>query len=144
MSTHSSNSTKETKPNFVHNASYEHLTNKSRCIVPVFGDSDHHRFLVGTHALNVKNEIHLIEYFEDKKSVQCVKMFKHTNEIWSISPHPTESELFWTISNNKKEFVTTLYKMPYNDQNSSDLEVKLDIIGSYAPIIKYDFHLFTF
>lgn len=135
MST-SSNSTKESKQGFSHNASYEHLTNKSRCIVPVLGDSEHHRFLVGTHALNVKNEIHLIEYFEDKKSVQSVKMFKHTNEIWSISPNPTQSDLFWTVSNNKKEFVSTLYKINYNDPNSSDLEVKIDINGSETPILK--------
>lgn len=119
-----------------YNASYDQLTYKSRVISSVLGDTERHRFLVGTHSLTSKNEIHLIEYLEDKKSIVAAKIFKHQNEIWSISPHPKNPDLFWTVYNTGKNFKTSLWKNSYSDGKSHELSEVVSIDGLADPIQK--------
>ncbi|CAE8614418.1 unnamed protein product [Polarella glacialis] len=69
----------------------------SRCVAAVHGaepgaDSGRHRFLVGTCALQQKNEIHLVEveFTEESAEVSCRQSFPHEDEVWLISPSPTD------------------------------------------------------
>jgi hypothetical protein len=52
-------------------AVYGQTINKSRSISSVIADVDSHKFIVGSHSFNSKNEVHLIEYLEG-----LIKKFK--------------------------------------------------------------------
>jgi hypothetical protein len=110
-----------------YNASYDQLTYKSRSIASVLGDADHHRFFVGTLSLNTKNEIHLIEYLEEKKQVVGERILKHQYEIWNIAPHSKQADLLWTVYNTGKNFGTTLWKMDYHNSKNSDLTPMVEL-----------------
>jgi hypothetical protein len=47
---------------------------------------------------------------KEKKEIWCVKIFPHENEIWSLSPSPTDKELFWTVHNNGKDVLNLFFK----------------------------------
>jgi WD40 repeat protein len=96
-----------------HSAVYGQRLNKSRCLTSVLGDAKHHRFFVGTLSLHSsENEVHLIQYSEDQDDVYNVATFRHPHEIWSISPHPSRPELFFTVYNTGKTFESVLWEIP--------------------------------
>jgi len=105
----------------------------------VIADTERHLFLVGTMSLNSFNEVHLIQYSEEKNDVWCVGLYPHKHEIWSISPCPSEKDLFFTVYNTGKEYKTSLWKMPpleetEKENSSAKLECLLTIEGHSDPL----------
>ena len=74
------------------------LTRQSRAIVAV-ADTERHRFLAGTCCLREENEIHLIDFDEESNSLAACTVYRHPNEIWSISPNPRDASSFFTSHN---------------------------------------------
>jgi hypothetical protein len=107
-------------------AVYGAQLNKSRCLVPVLGDTQRNRFLVGTLSLHSsENEVHLIEYSSEQNDVYNVGLYRHPHEIWSIAAHPNRPDLFFTIYNTGKLFEATLWQLPqniYSDNIDEDIE----------------------
>lgn len=131
-------------------AVYGQRLNKSRCLSSVLGDHRHHRFLVGTLSLNSSdNEVHLIEYSEEMHEVTTVGLFRHPHEVWSISPHPTRPDLFFTIYNTGSLYESTLWQMPETlykhgerdsddediEEENEDLSIKIASPTSHAQLI---------
>jgi len=50
-----------------------------------------HRFFVGTCDVQQHNEIHLVEFSEDTAEVSCKQSFAHEDEVWFISPSPSDA-----------------------------------------------------
>lgn len=84
----------------------------ARCLEAVVGDSERHRFLVGTSYLgNTSNQIHLLEYKENKNELSCIQVLDHPDEVIDLSPHPNDADLFLTCT--KK--AATLWRMNSNE-----------------------------
>ena len=79
------------------------LTRQSRAIVAV-ADTERHRFLAGTCCLREENEIHLIDFDEESNSLAACTVYRHPNEIWSISPNPRDASSFFTSHNTGEPF----------------------------------------
>lgn len=77
--------------------------------------------------LNADNELHLLEYSEEKNDVWCLGIFPHKHEVWHVSPCPTQQDLLFTVYNTGKEFATTLYKVqhPSLDESAKEDDSKL-------------------
>jgi len=74
----------------------------SRCVAPVpGGEGGRHRFMVGTCALQQRNEIHLVEFAEDTAEVVCRQALPHEDEIWLLSVSPNDSRQVLTYSSGK-------------------------------------------
>eukprot|EP01060_Flectonema_neradi_P030280 TRINITY_DN4364_c0_g1_i1.p1 TRINITY_DN4364_c0_g1~~TRINITY_DN4364_c0_g1_i1.p1 ORF type:complete len:346 (+),score=40.30 TRINITY_DN4364_c0_g1_i1:542-1579(+) len=67
-------------------------------------------FLLGSLSLKGKNQIYLLEHKEDSAFLECLAMWSHPYEIWSLHSCPATShrELFFTINGNaaKKKTAT--------------------------------------
>ena len=50
----------------------------------------------GTFCLQ-KNEIHQIEFDEDRNMIKCLKVLKHPAEIGQLSPCPHDANLLFTV-----------------------------------------------
>ncbi|CAK9023739.1 unnamed protein product [Durusdinium trenchii] len=59
-------------------------------------ETGRHRFLVGTCDLNSPNEIHLVEFAEETAEIACKQTIPTDDEVWLISPCPTDSKLVLT------------------------------------------------
>lgn len=79
------------------------LKYQSRCIAAQHGQSERHRFFVGTRNIKESNELHLIEFDEDANEVVCQQLYSHPAEIHSISPAPAQQhqELLFTTYRNR-------------------------------------------
>mmetsp|Transcript_19738 Transcript_19738/g.33910 ORF Transcript_19738/g.33910 Transcript_19738/m.33910 type:complete len:374 (-) Transcript_19738:58-1179(-) len=101
-----------------------HLKFQSRCIAAQLGDSDRNRFLVGTINLREENELHLIEFNEESNEITCERVYSHPNEIWHISPCPSNPALVFTVYNTGTEYKAGLWKLKGLD-DAQDTSVTL-------------------
>ncbi|XP_049849660.1 EARP-interacting protein homolog [Schistocerca gregaria] len=67
-------------------------------------------FLVGTQALNQKNEVHLVEVNEELDNFSRIQIYAHPHEIWSLSCCPTDSKKFFTVYNTVPDFKCSLWR----------------------------------
>lgn len=59
------------------------------------------RYLVGTLCLrDPENQIHLLEYEEDRNAIQALKVFPVKHEVWDISASHAAPGLICTIFND--------------------------------------------
>jgi hypothetical protein len=72
------------------------LPRSSRAIGAVLGHIDHHRFLCGSLGVNGLNELQLLEYDDDHHVVECLGIYSHKPEIWSLVAAPHEPKLVLT------------------------------------------------
>eukprot|EP00747_Dinoflagellata_sp_TGD_P169028 gnl/TRDRNA2_/TRDRNA2_196864_c0_seq1.p1 gnl/TRDRNA2_/TRDRNA2_196864_c0~~gnl/TRDRNA2_/TRDRNA2_196864_c0_seq1.p1 ORF type:complete len:414 (+),score=72.24 gnl/TRDRNA2_/TRDRNA2_196864_c0_seq1:56-1243(+) len=64
----------------------------ARCVTTLPGaDQGRHRFLVGTCALQQRNEIHSVEFCEATAEVICRQVFGHEDEITLLAAGPSTS-----------------------------------------------------
>ncbi|OLQ01527.1 Protein TSSC1 [Symbiodinium microadriaticum] len=68
----------------------------SRVVAAVPGDPGRHRFMVGTCDLQNKNQIHVVEFSEETAEVSCKQSFEIEDEVWLISPSPSDSQTVLT------------------------------------------------
>eukprot|EP00823_Brevimastigomonas_motovehiculus_P004268 TRINITY_DN2768_c0_g1_i1.p1 TRINITY_DN2768_c0_g1~~TRINITY_DN2768_c0_g1_i1.p1 ORF type:complete len:364 (-),score=87.23 TRINITY_DN2768_c0_g1_i1:413-1504(-) len=87
-------------------------------------------FLAGTCSCKEKNEIHLIRYDVEDGSIKCDAVFSHPPEVWSLSPSPYQSDLFFSTYQQGKEPKATLWKM--GEMSSDEDEAKLTEVLSLA------------
>ena len=84
----------------------------------VDGQKDKHRFLVGTCSAKEANELHLIEFDDDRNEVNCCAVLPHTDEVWSLATHPTDPALFFSIHYHDRAYRATLWQIPTDEDSS--------------------------
>ncbi|CAJ1332823.1 unnamed protein product [Effrenium voratum] len=73
----------------------------SRCVAALPGaEPGRHRFMVGTCDLQSQNEIHLVEFSEDSAEITCKQSTATDDEVWLISPSPTDPRVVLTSGLN--------------------------------------------
>jgi hypothetical protein len=90
--------------------------------------------------LGDNNEIHLLEYLEEKKDVKCNRLFKHEHEIWNLNPSPTNENIFFSIYNTGDKFKASLWNIPKANKDEGRSE-NLDELLTFES--KYRFYNFT-
>lgn len=69
---------------------------QARALCPLYHPSntaqDCHRFLVGTSSYSVENKIHLLEYHNETKTLECASVWSHKEEILGMWCSPSLSE----------------------------------------------------
>ena len=78
----------------------------------VDAQKDKHRFLVGTCSAKEANELHLIEFDDDRNELNCCAVLPHTDEVWSLATHPTDPSLFFSVHYHGRTYRATLWQMP--------------------------------
>jgi len=70
---------------------------KSRVLEAQLGDSERHRFWVGSASPREENEIQLVEFNEEmQECVLCVQVYSHPGEVASLAPCPRDASTFMT------------------------------------------------
>eukprot|EP01112_Ceratiomyxa_fruticulosa_P013783 TRINITY_DN3894_c0_g1_i1.p1 TRINITY_DN3894_c0_g1~~TRINITY_DN3894_c0_g1_i1.p1 ORF type:complete len:370 (+),score=57.12 TRINITY_DN3894_c0_g1_i1:172-1281(+) len=122
------------------------IRSKARCIASVHGEPDRNLFMIGSQSLKDDNEVHLIEVTNgtpEQSTINCLHIFPHPYEIWSISPSPTNPNLFFTVYNSGLEYKTSLWKITDKDsQSHSRLEQQVELTGHSGSIrdVLWDYH----
>lgn len=85
----------------------------ARCVAPVpGGDGGRHRFMVGTCALQQRNEIHIVEFCQDTAEVSCRQALPHPEEVWLLSTSPLDSRQVLTCSGGRGGPALRLWAVP--------------------------------
>lgn len=101
----------------------------ARCVAPVpGGDAGHHRFMVGSCALQQRNEIHLVEFAEDSAEVVCKQVLPHEDEVWLLSVSPNDSRSLLTYASGRSNPALRLWRT--SEPESS--EASLQLVSSLA------------
>lgn len=80
--------------------SASHAVKCARCVTALPHESKS-RFLVGTMCLrDPENQIHLLEYEEDRNAIDALKVFPVKHEVWDISSSHATPDLLCTIFND--------------------------------------------
>lgn len=80
--------------------SASHAVKCARCVTALPHESKS-RYLVGTLGLrDTENQIHLLEYEEDRNAIDALKVFPVKHEIWEISASSANPDLICTIYND--------------------------------------------
>lgn len=80
--------------------SASHAVKCARCVSAVSHESKS-RFLVGTLCLrDPENQIHLLEYEEDRNAIDALKVFPVKHEVWDISTSQASPDLLCAIFND--------------------------------------------
>ncbi|CAN0135650.1 unnamed protein product [Ectocarpus sp. 12 AP-2014] len=87
------------------------------------------RFVVGTCSLREPNELHVLGFHEESNELLCHQALSHPDEIWGVSPSPTDPSLLVTCSNGAKAgqsnggvgFKVSLWRLPTPDPNDDPL-----------------------
>lgn len=107
-------------------SAFHGLKYQGRCLAAQLGETERHRFFVGTHNVRENNEVHLLEYDEDVSEVLTKAVMSHPREIESLSPHPTDHRLLFTCHQKGGSYGATLFRIPdfsVNDDDDEDDEV---------------------
>lgn len=103
---------------------------RALCSQNISGGSDSCvRFLVGTQSLQTPNQVHLLEYLEDRNSISKA-IFKHEEgEIWHISSSSKNPRLIATCyspssttKDQKGGSMCSLFEIPIDVSNSINEE----------------------
>jgi len=106
----------------------------SRCIAPLAGVEDgRHRFLVGTCAVQQRNELHVIEFSEDTSEIVCRQVAPHPEEVWNLSVSPADPSHVLTYSAGGSPGALNLYRLPEAGE-SAPLERLGGISGNEAQL----------
>jgi len=82
-----------------------------RTMAPVLAEDEMHSFFVGTMMMGKKNEIHQIEFDEDRNMIKCLKVLKHPAEIGQLSPCPHDANLLFTVFREGFETAGSLWQI---------------------------------
>mmetsp|Transcript_15235 Transcript_15235/g.48618 ORF Transcript_15235/g.48618 Transcript_15235/m.48618 type:complete len:400 (+) Transcript_15235:21-1220(+) len=92
-------------------ATYE-LRQETRTLAAVLGEQERHRFMVGSMLLREENEIHVVEYEETTRSVNCVQVLNHPSEVWGIACCPVNPRILCTTFNTGTTYSAALWRTP--------------------------------
>ncbi|CAN0146333.1 unnamed protein product, partial [Heterosigma akashiwo] len=76
----------------------------ARSLEALVGDTEQHKFLVGSMSVEEENEIHLIKFSEDHNDLACNVVYTYPHEIWNLSPCPTDPELVFASNHDGNGF----------------------------------------
>ncbi|TPX37104.1 hypothetical protein SmJEL517_g00904 [Synchytrium microbalum] len=109
------------------------LKQQARSLACQLAESERNRFFVGTYGVRQDNEIHLLDFDEDEFEISS-QIYKHPDEIWSMSPSPSSTDLlFTTHSSPASSRTATLWRL---DSIESDESGKLKSqSGTLEPVI---------
>uniref|UniRef100_A0A6A7GAG6 Protein TSSC1-like n=1 Tax=Hirondellea gigas TaxID=1518452 RepID=A0A6A7GAG6_9CRUS len=93
---------------------------QGRCLAAQLGETECHRFFVGTHNVREPNEIHLVEYDEEVCEIVSRGVYSHPPEVETIHPHPTDALSFFTCYREAGNSVATLWKLPESADDTAD------------------------
>lgn len=93
----------------------------ARCVVPVpgGGDAGRHRFMVGTCALQQRNEIHSVEFLEDTNEIVGRQILAHEDEVWLLAVSPSDGRNLLTYSNGREGSAMRLWRVPPPDGDAA-------------------------
>lgn len=89
------------------------LFSQARALAPQLGESNEVRFFIATNSLKPTNQVHLVEYNEEKSTINA-KIFEHSmGEVWKINANPHN-----------------LYEISscYNEQNGNSIKAKVALL----------------
>eukprot|EP00904_Undaria_pinnatifida_P001409 jgi/Undpi1/11269/HiC_scaffold_30.g13567.m1 len=89
------------------------------------------RFVVGTCSLREGNELHVLGFHEESNELLCHQALSHPDEVWGVSPSPTDASLLVTCSNGARAgqadgaasagFKVSLWRLPAPDPSGEPL-----------------------
>ncbi|XP_055911425.1 EARP-interacting protein homolog [Eupeodes corollae] len=100
---------------------------QARALTPQYGETNEVRFFIATQSLKPNNQLHLLEYNEEKASIRA-KIFSHPlGEVWKLnsSPHNARSLLSCYSFQKGAQVIThsAVLTIPENlDDNDLDSE----------------------
>ncbi|XP_037934960.1 EARP and GARP complex-interacting protein 1 [Teleopsis dalmanni] len=75
---------------------------QARALTPQYGEGNEVRFLIATNSLKPTNQVHLLEYNEERANIKS-KIFEHSlGEVWKLNSSPHDSSLLATCYNAQK------------------------------------------
>ncbi|XP_055383625.1 EARP-interacting protein homolog [Condylostylus longicornis] len=97
---------------------------QARAMTPQLAESNEIRFFIATHSLKPNNQIHLIEYNEEKQSLKAVIFSHPLGEIWKLNSSPHNSRriatCFSSIKNGQVLSQTAILDLPEDLQKKPD------------------------
>jgi WD40 repeat protein len=107
----------------------------------VTGDTEGHRFLMGSSSAKRENEVHLIAYSEDTNRIELEGVFSLDNgrsEIWTLQASPYNKEVFACGLHGASDRVG-LFDMsaiiePSKDFDKKALRAKLELGNHTSPV----------
>lgn len=135
------------------------LKHQARAMVAQLGETEYHRFFLGTNTVREPNEIHWIEFSEDSNEIHALAVLPHESEIWSLattSSHPdlitscyahgTTDVILWSPVYScfvpEKSHLATVWKMEdaenkVSAERPSHLKRLIDLTGHELRLKRY-------
>lgn len=123
---------------------------QARALCAQLADTEKIRFFVGTQSLKqVNNQIHLVEFDEEKSTLKTLVYHHSDGEVWKLNASPTDPSLIASCYNsvNKENLCTmktAILKIPdtFNNDNIDNLEIvtKFDTATFGNDIKTTEFH----
>ena len=108
---------------------------ESRCVTSVDGQRERHHFLVGTCSAKEENELHVIEFDEDRNEVNSVSVFSHPDEVWQLASHPTLPALFTSVHYHGSADRATLWRIPEAATDDSSTSASTADTGELSEVL---------
>lgn len=90
--------------------------------------------MVGTCALQQKNEIHLVEFSEDTAEVVCRQALPHEDEIWLLSVSPHDGRHVLTYAAGKSTPALRLWRAGDPDSSEASLQQISSLADDETPL----------
>uniref|UniRef100_A0A7S4PHM5 EIPR1-like beta-propeller domain-containing protein n=1 Tax=Guillardia theta TaxID=55529 RepID=A0A7S4PHM5_GUITH len=91
------------------------LRHNARCVTSIRAETNADLFLVATVGVKgvrdlpgksqtgaPSHDVQLLEYNDDTAEVQCLRIYAHPGEVWSLSPCPRDKSLFASLHTSTK------------------------------------------
>jgi len=107
----------------------------ARCVAAVpGGEAGRHRFMVGTCALQQRNELHLLEFSDDTAEVVCRQALPHDDEIWLLSVSPQDGRQVLTYASGKSTPALRLWRTSDPDSQEASLQQVSSLADDETPL----------
>ncbi|XP_054734853.1 EARP-interacting protein homolog [Anastrepha obliqua] len=100
---------------------------QARALTPQYGEGNEVRFFIATNSLKPTNQVHLLEFNEEKANVKS-KIFEHSlGEVWKLNSSPHDENLLASCYNVLKgtqvQTNAALLQLPTNlDEDNAKME----------------------
>nr|CAH7754925.1 unnamed protein product [Callosobruchus chinensis] len=107
---------------------------QARALAPQLAETEKIRYIIGTQSLKqTNNQIHLLEFDEEKSTVTTL-VFHHTNgEIWKISTSPLDASKLSTCYNSVTSDISCTMKsdiLKIPETENPDTTENLDVVNT--------------
>ncbi|KAI8120198.1 hypothetical protein FF38_09523 [Lucilia cuprina] len=105
---------------------------QARALAPQLAESNEIRYFIATNSLKPTNQVHLVEYNEEKSNITS-KIFEHSmGEVWKINASPHDLHEIATCYNeqNGNSFKTKAALLTYSDgdANAGNVGIKSEFL----------------